>query len=79
MCEGNCVIESAGHGTVTIGAIETHITETAFKNGWVQPARPAAERDQTVAIIGAGPGGMTAAEILRRLDPPVAISGARDN
>ena len=33
LCEGNCVIEQAGHGTVTIGAIESYITETAFENG----------------------------------------------
>jgi glutamate synthase (NADPH/NADH) small chain len=66
LCEGNCVIESAGHGTVTIGAIETHITETAFDNGWIQPIVPPRERDQSVAIIGAGPGGMAAAEQLRR-------------
>src|ERR671936_2900052 len=40
LCEGNCVIEQAGHGTVTIGAIEKHITETAFAMGWVRPIRP---------------------------------------
>ncbi len=66
LCEGNCVIETSGHGTVTIGAIETYITETAFANGWVKPVRPRRERDRSVAVIGAGPAGLAAAEMLRR-------------
>ena len=34
LCEGNCVIENSGHGTVTIGAIEKYITDEALKQGW---------------------------------------------
>ncbi len=66
LCEGSCVIEQSGHGTVTIGSVETYITETAFENGWVTPVRPAAERPESVGIIGAGPAGLAAAEELRR-------------
>jgi len=66
LCEGNCVIEQAGHGTVTIGSIETYITETAWKEGWVKPARPRRERPQSAGIIGAGPAGLAAADQLRR-------------
>ncbi|HEY7608321.1 MAG TPA: NAD(P)-dependent oxidoreductase [Alphaproteobacteria bacterium] len=66
LCEGHCVIESAGHGTVTIGAIEKFITDTAWEKGWVKPIRPAREREQSVGIIGAGPAGLAAAEELRR-------------
>ena len=40
LCEGNCVIEQSGHGTVTIGAVEKYITDTAWEEGWVQPIRP---------------------------------------
>ena len=65
LCEGNCVIEK-GFGTVTIGSVENYITETAFANGWVRPPTPRVERAQSVGIIGAGPGGMAAAEELRR-------------
>ena len=65
LCEGNCVIEK-GFGTVTIGSVENYITETAFAQGWVRPPTPRAERGQSVGIIGAGPGGMAAAEELRR-------------
>ncbi|MBI1250721.1 MAG: NAD(P)-binding protein [Alphaproteobacteria bacterium] len=66
LCEGNCVIEQSAHGTVTIGAVETFLTETAWDQGWVAPIRPPVELDQSVGIIGAGPGGLAAAERLRR-------------
>ena len=66
LCEGNCVLEQAGHGTVTIGAIEKYITDAAWEMGWVKPPRPLRERGQSVGIIGAGPGGLAAAEQLRR-------------
>ena len=36
LCEGNCVIEQSGHGTVTIGSVEKYITDTAFERGWVK-------------------------------------------
>jgi glutamate synthase (NADPH) small chain len=65
LCEGNCVIEP-GFASVSIGAVEKFITETAFAEGWVQPLKPTRELGQTVAIIGAGPAGLAAAEQLRR-------------
>ena len=64
LCEGNCVIEK-GFESVTIGAVERHITDTAFVEGWVKPLRPRTERPQSVGVIGAGPGGLAAAEMLR--------------
>ncbi len=73
LCEGNCVIESAGHGAVTIGSIEKYITEQAFQNGLVKPIRPPAERPEKVAIIGAGPGGLAAAEQLRQRGIQVTV------
>ena len=66
LCEGNCVIEFSGHGAVTIGSIEKFITDTAWKEGWVEPIVPVRDRSaQSVGIIGAGPAGLTAAEYLR--------------
>jgi glutamate synthase (NADPH) small chain len=65
LCEGSCVIEQSGHGTVTIGAIEKYITETAWTNGWVKPLKVSAATGQSVGIIGAGPAGLAAAEALR--------------
>ncbi len=66
LCEGNCVIEQAGHGTVTIGSIERFITDTAWEKGWIKPITVARERGQSVGIIGGGPGGLAAAEELRK-------------
>ena len=73
LCEGNCVIEKSGHGTVTIGSIEKYITDTAWKKGWVKPIIPNIERPEKVAIIGAGPGGLAAAAILRQGGVQVTI------
>ncbi|WP_371224893.1 NAD(P)-dependent oxidoreductase [Roseovarius sp. 2305UL8-3] len=73
LCEGNCVIEQSGHGTVTIGAVEKYITDTAWEEGWVQPIAPATERPESVGIIGAGPGGLAAADVLRRAGVQVAV------
>ena len=66
LCEGNCVIEQAGHGTVTIGAVEKHIVDHAFDMGWVKPVKPLHERPESIGIIGAGPAGLAAAEELRK-------------
>ncbi|PQA85564.1 NAD(P)-dependent oxidoreductase [Hyphococcus luteus] len=66
LCEGSCVIEQSGHGTVTIGAVEQFITETAWEEGWIKPVKPAVERAESVGIIGAGPAGLAAAEELRK-------------
>ena len=73
LCEGNCVIESSGHGTVTIGSIEKYITDTAWEKGWVQPITAREERSESVGIIGAGPGGLAAADVLRRAGVQVTI------
>ena len=65
LCEGNCVIEFSGHGAVTIGSVEKFITDTAWKEGWVEPLVPGAPTGQSVGVIGAGPAGLTTAEYLR--------------
>ncbi len=66
LCEGNCVIEQSGHGTVTIGSVEKYITDSAWENGWVKPISIKREKDQSIGIIGAGPAGLAAAEQLRK-------------
>ncbi|MEM0935772.1 MAG: NAD(P)-dependent oxidoreductase [Pseudomonadota bacterium] len=73
LCEGNCVIEQSGHGTVTIGAVEKYITDTAWEEGWVKPIAPHQERPESVGIIGAGPGGLAAADTLRRQGIQVTV------
>ncbi len=49
LCEGNCVIEK-GFDSVTIGAVERYITDTAFEKGWVKPVQPLRERPESVGI-----------------------------
>ena len=72
LCEGNCVIEK-GFGSVTIGAVEKYITETAFSEGWVTPIRVAHETGRSIGIIGAGPAGLAAADRLRRYGHTVTV------
>ena len=73
LCEGNCVIEQSGHGTVTIGSIEKHITDTAWEKGWVKPIKVKKELKQSIGIVGAGPAGMACAEELRKSGYQVTI------
>ncbi len=65
LCEGSCVLEQSKHTSVTIGAIEKHITDTAWEEGWVKGPSPRQERAESIGIIGAGPGGLAAADKLR--------------
>ena len=73
LCEGNCVIEQSGHGTVTIGSIEKYLTDKAWENGWVKPIDIKIENDQSVGIIGAGPAGLACGEELRKKGYQVTI------
>jgi len=73
LCEGNCVIEQSGHGTVTIGSIEKYITETAWDKGWVKPIEVAEELNQSIGIIGSGPAGLACGEELRKKGYQVTI------
>jgi glutamate synthase (NADPH/NADH) small chain len=77
LCEGNCVIEK-GFESVTIGAVERYITDTAFEQGWVKPIAPMAELPYSVGIIGAGPAGLAAAEALRQLGYQVTVYDRHD-
>ena len=61
LCEGNCVIEQSGHGSVTIGSIEKHITDVAWEKGWIDKINVINEKEESVGIIGSGPAGLAAA------------------
>ena len=77
LCEGNCVIEK-GFESVTIGAVERFINDTAWERGWVKPGRPRKELAQSVGVIGAGPGGLAAADQLRRRGYQVHVYDRHD-
>ncbi len=78
LCEGNCVIEQAGHGAVTIGSVEKYITDTAWERGWVRVPKPARQIGQSVGIVGGGPAGLAAAEQLRRKGYAVHVYDRHD-
>src|SRR5665213_3463123 len=73
LCEGNCVIEQSTHGTVTIGAVEKYLSDTAWAKGWVKPLTHRRKRAEHAGVIGAGPAGLAAAEELRRKGYKVTI------
>ena len=73
LCEGNCVIEQSGHGTVTIGSIEKFITDNAWAKGWVKPIKIENELNQSIGIIGSGPAGLACAEQLRKKGYQITI------
>ena len=77
LCEGNCVIER-GFESVTIGAVERFITDHAWTQGWVKPVAPRQELQQSIGIVGAGPGGLAAAEELRRRGYQVHVYDRHD-
>ncbi|MEA3372473.1 MAG: glutamate synthase subunit beta [Campylobacterota bacterium] len=64
LCEGDCTLND-GHGAITIGSVETFISEEGFKQG-LKPEFPGITSDKKVAIIGSGPAGMSAATYLLR-------------
>lgn len=78
LCEGNCVIEQSGHGTVTIGSVERYLSDKAWEMGWVRPLVAGADRGQSVGIVGAGPAGLAAAERLRELGYAVTVYDRHD-
>ncbi len=64
LCEGDCTLND-GHGAITIGSIETFITEKGFQEG-LKPKFNVPLGNKKVAIIGAGPAGLSAATFLLR-------------
>ena len=65
LCEGACTLND-DFGAVTIGSIETYITDTAFKMGWRPDMSGVIKTGKKVAIVGAGPAGLACADVLIR-------------
>jgi glutamate synthase (NADPH/NADH) small chain len=64
LCEGACTLND-GHGAVTIGSVEAYISEEGFKQG-LKPHVSVEKIGKKVAVIGAGPAGLSAATFLAR-------------
>ncbi|WP_305405890.1 FAD-dependent oxidoreductase [Photobacterium leiognathi] len=65
LCEGSCTLNE-DFGAVTIGNVEKYITDKAFEMGWKPDMSGVEWTDKKVAIIGAGPSGLSCADILVR-------------
>ncbi len=65
LCEGACTLND-GFGAVTIGAVEKYITDRAFEQGWRPDLSHVVETGKRVAIVGAGPAGLSCADVLVR-------------
>lgn len=65
LCEASCTL-SINDAPVTIKQIELAIIERAFNEGWVLPEKPVKETGKSVAVIGSGPTGLAAAQVLRK-------------
>jgi glutamate synthase (NADPH) small chain len=72
-CEAACVLEIREGDAVSIKQIEVAIINRAWDEGWVVPRPPAVETGRTVAVIGAGPAGLAAAQQLRRAGHTVTV------
>ena len=78
LCEASCV-HQLDEESVMIRQSEKRIIETAFENGWVTPRPPEKENGKSVAVIGAGPAGLSAAVTLRRKGWAVTVYERRAN
>ena len=66
-------LPTSGHGSVTIGSIEKHITDVAWEKGWIDKINVINEKEESVGIIGSGPAGLAAGEELRKKGYQVTI------
>jgi glutamate synthase (NADPH/NADH) small chain len=64
LCEGACTIDEMG--AVSIGNIEKYITDEAIKQGWRPDMSHVSDTGKRVGIVGAGPAGLAAADVLAR-------------
>ena len=71
-CEQSCVMK-INRNSVAIKGIERTIIDEAYENGWVKPKYPEADRGQSVAIVGSGPAGLTAADELNHRGYKVTV------
>ncbi len=78
LCEASCV-HGLDEDAVMVRQSEKRIIETAFAEGWVVPRPPKKENGKTVAVVGAGPAGLSAAVTLRRRGWAVTVYERRAN
>ena len=72
LCEGSCT-EGLDQEPVMVRQIEKRIVETAFSEGWIQPAKPEKRNGGKISIIGSGPSGLAAAQTLNQAGFEVTV------
>ena len=77
LCETACVCGLHGQ-PVTIRENELEIIENAFAQGLMQPRTPAVRSEKTVAVVGSGPAGLAAADLLNRRGHTVTVLERED-
>ena len=70
LCEKACML---GDDAATNRDNELYIIEEGFRNGWIAPRVPARRTDRRVAVVGSGPAGLAAADLLNRLGHRVTV------
>ena len=73
LCEKACVLNRFNHEPTTNREDEAAITEMAFQEGYIQPRTDIVRNGKKVAIIGAGPAGLAAANDLNLLGYHVTV------
>lgn len=71
-CEKSCVLKLSADEPVTIRENEAAIVERAFLEGYIKPVHPT-RNGKTVAVVGSGPAGLTAANRLNRMGYEVTV------
>ena len=71
-CEGACVL-GINEPAVTIKSIENAIVDVGFENNWIRPHQPSFRTNKSIAIVGSGPAGLTAADQLNKLGHQVTV------
>ncbi len=76
-CEAACTL-GINAAPVGIKSIERAIIDRAWENGWVLPQPAAVKTGKKVAVVGAGPAGMAAAQQLARVGHDVTLFEKND-
>ncbi|MCT9813310.1 glutamate synthase subunit beta [Acidovorax sp. Be4] len=76
-CEAACVV-NINAAPIGIKSIEHAIIDRAWAEGWVKPLPAKVKTGKTVAVIGAGPAGMAAAQQLARAGHAVTLFEKND-
>ena len=79
LCQGSCVLKLEGRRAIEIGRLQRHATDKAMEqHATVTPPTPRVKREESVAVIGAGPAGLGCAAELARLGFRVTVYEMRE-